>query len=39
MNFYEHTIIAKQNLSQKDVDTIDKKYEDLINNNSGKVLK
>ena len=39
MNFYEHTIIAKQNLSQKDVDTIEKKYEDLINKNSGKVLK
>tara|TARA_B100000886_G_scaffold335451_1_gene292547 strand:- start:158 stop:487 length:330 start_codon:yes stop_codon:yes gene_type:complete len=39
MNFYEHTVIAKQNLSQKDVDGIEKKYEDLINNNSGKVLK
>ena len=39
MKFYEHTIIAKQNLSQKDVDTIEKKYEDLINKNSGKVLK
>ena len=39
MNFYEHTVIAKQNLSQKDVDTIEKKYEDLINKNSGKVLK
>ena len=22
MNFYEHTLVAKQNLSQKDVDTI-----------------
>ena len=39
MNFYEHTLIAKQNLSQKDVEAIEKKYEDLINNNSGKVLK
>ena len=39
MNFYEHTVIAKQNLSQKDVDSIEKKYEELINNNSGKVLK
>ena len=39
MNFYEHTVIAKQNLSQKDVDGIEKKYEELINNNSGKVLK
>ena len=39
MNFYEHTIVAKQNLSQKDVDNIEKKYEELINKNSGKVLK
>ena len=39
MNFYEHTLIAKQNLSQKDVDSIQKKYEDLINKNLGKVLK
>ncbi len=39
MNFYEHTVIAKQNLTQKDVDEIEKKYVDLINNNSGKVLK
>ena len=39
MNFYEHTLVAKQNLSQKDVDTIEKKYEEIINKNSGKVLK
>ena len=39
MNFYEHTLIAKQNLTQKDVDSIEKKYEDLITKNSGKVLK
>ena len=39
MNFYEHTLVAKQNLSQKDVDAIEKKYEDLINKNSGKVIK
>ena len=31
MNFYEHTIVAKQNLSQKDIDNIEKKYEELIN--------
>ena len=39
MNFYEHTVIAKQNLSQKDVDAIETKYQEIINNNSGKVLK
>ena len=38
MNFYEHTIVAKQNLSQKDVDALEKKYEDLINKASGKVF-
>ena len=39
MNFYEHTLVARQNLSQKDVDAIEKKYQDLINNNYGKVIK
>ena len=39
MNFYEHTIVARQNLSQKDIDGIEKKYQDLINKNSGKVIK
>tara|TARA_Y100000741_G_scaffold316069_1_gene262211 strand:+ start:282 stop:608 length:327 start_codon:yes stop_codon:yes gene_type:complete len=39
MNFYEHTLVARQNLSQKDVDAIEKKYQDLINNSSGKVIK
>lgn len=39
MNFYEHTIVARQNLSQKDIDAIEKKYQDLINKNSGKVIK
>ncbi len=39
MNYYEHTVIAKQNLSQKDVDAIETKYQEIINKNSGKVLK
>ena len=39
MNFYEHTVIAKQNLSQKDVDAIETKYQEIINKSSGKVLK
>ena len=39
MNFYEHTVIAKQNLSQKDVDAIETKYQEIINKNSVKVLK
>ena len=39
MNYYEHTLIARQNLSQKDIEEVEKKYTTLINENSGKVLK
>ena len=39
MNCYEHTFITKQDLSEGDAKKIVNKYEDLIKNNSGKVLK
>ncbi|RPG97950.1 MAG: 30S ribosomal protein S6 [Candidatus Pelagibacter sp. TMED106] len=39
MNFYEHTLVAKQDLSGAEVKNIEKKYNDLINSASGKVLK
>ncbi len=39
MAFYENTIVAKQNLSEKDLGDIKKKYDELINNSSGKVVK
>jgi small subunit ribosomal protein S6 len=39
MNFYEKTIIAKQDLPEKDVNMIKNKYNDLINNSLGKVVK
>jgi len=39
MAFYENTIIARQDLAQKDLGDIKKKYTDLINNSSGKVIK
>ena len=39
MNCYEHTIITKGDLSEADVDKVFNKYSDIINNNSGKVLK
>ena len=39
MKFYEHTIIAKQDLSAKDLEAIKNKYEGVINSSSGKVLK
>ena len=39
MNCYEHTLIAKQDLDDQKAKTLIKKYEEIINNNSGKVLK
>ena len=39
MAFYENTIIAKQDLAEKDLKTIKDKYNEIINNSSGKVIK
>ena len=39
MPFYENTIIAKQDLSEKELETIENKYKELINSSSGKVIK
>ena len=39
MNFYEHTIIARQDLSQNDLKAVEEKYASVINDNAGKVLK
>jgi len=39
MNCYEHTIIAKQDLSESQNQKIVDKYEKIINKNIGKVLK
>jgi small subunit ribosomal protein S6 len=39
MAFYENTIVAKQDLAEKDIQTIKDKYNSLINNSSGKVIK
>ena len=39
MNCYEHTLIIKQDKLENHAKTIINKYEDLINKNSGKVLK
>jgi len=39
MNCYEHTFIAKQDLPENQTKIIINKYEDIINKNSGKVLK
>ena len=39
MAFYENTIVARQDLAEKELKTIKDKYNELINNSSGKVLK
>ncbi len=39
MAFYENTIVAKQDLAEKDLRTLKEKYNEIINNSSGKVIK
>ena len=39
MAFYENTIIAKQDLAEKELKSIKDKYNDIINEASGKVIK
>jgi len=39
MNSYEHTFITRQDLSENQSKKIVNKYEEIIKNNSGKVLK
>jgi len=39
MSYYEHTLIAKQDLQENQAKTLINKYEDIINKNSGKVVK
>ena len=39
MAFYENTIVAKQDLSEKELKIVKDKYNDLINHSSGKVVK
>ena len=39
MNCYEHTFIAKQDMSESQNSKLLEKYQNLINANSGKVIK
>ncbi len=39
MNFYEHTLVAKQDLSSTEIEKVQAKYNDIINASSGKVIK
>tara|TARA_B100001121_G_scaffold310304_1_gene340571 strand:- start:2595 stop:2918 length:324 start_codon:yes stop_codon:yes gene_type:complete len=39
MAFYENTIVAKQDLAEKELKTLKEKYNEVINKSSGKVIK
>ena len=39
MAFYENTIVAKQDLAEKELKSLKDKYNGLINESSGKVIK
>ena len=39
MNFYEHTLVAKQDLSTSELDKIHDKYNDIINKSASEVIK
>ncbi len=39
MNFYEHTIIARQDIGASQLKQIQEKYTNLVTKNEGKVLK
>jgi len=39
MSFYEHTIIAKQDLSTPELNNIEKKYKEIITDTDGKLIK
>jgi len=38
MAFYENTIVTKQDLAEKEINSIRDKYNDIINSSSGKVI-
>ena len=39
MAFYENTLVAKQDLAEKDLKTIKDKYSEIINSSFGKIVK
>ena len=39
MNFYEHTLIARQDLSTLELEGVENKYKDIIDKNAGKIIK
>ena len=39
MSFYENTLVTRQDLGKTELEKIKEKYNEIINNNSGKVIK
>ena len=39
MSFYENTLVTKQDLGKTELEKIKEKYNEIIKNNSGKVIK
>lgn len=39
MAFYENTLVAKQDLTEKDLKNLKDQYSEIINNSSGNVIK
>ena len=39
MNFYEHTLIARQDLSTLELEGVENKYKGIIDKNAGKIIK
>ena len=39
MSFYENTLVTKQDLPKSELSKIKDKYSEIINSNSGKVIK
>ena len=39
MSFYEHTLIAKQDISTPELEKIEKKYKDIISKTEGEIIK
>ena len=39
MNFYEHTLIARQDISPSQIKQLEQKYSKIIEGNEGNILK
>ena len=39
MNFYEHTLIARQDVSTSQIKQLEEKYKKIIENNDGNIVK